>query len=185
MERAVKRGEFRRGEVELPSKISAAETPFQRRHESVTVVTNNSTGVVLHASDNREKEALSAFYENFRWRDCRWGHNFNRHIAAIYLRQERKTSDSKETIASDKFYIAQSPGKAVDRVRRAESKNHLEKEKSLRTAEAWAIKKIRWIYGTIWIGKRLRMRGKDWYKWAKKRASRSPQGSRSDRVTFM
>ena len=57
MQRAVQRGPSQRGDL-APTRIGIDETSFQKRHEYVTVVTDQTTGHALHVADNRTKESL-------------------------------------------------------------------------------------------------------------------------------
>jgi transposase len=52
MARAVARGLERR-EVYLPTMLGVDETSFERRHEYVTVVSDQVTGAVVHVADGR------------------------------------------------------------------------------------------------------------------------------------
>ena len=60
-ERAVRRGLERRKAVS-PKRICVDETSFQKRHEYVTVVSNQETGEVLYVADDRGQANLDDFY---------------------------------------------------------------------------------------------------------------------------
>ena len=61
-ERGVRRSLERR-EAVSPKRISVDETSFQKRHEYVTVVSNQDTGKVLYVADDRGRASLDEFYE--------------------------------------------------------------------------------------------------------------------------
>src|SRR5690606_20298166 len=61
MQRAVRRGLARRAELQ-PERLSVDETSFQKRHEYVTVVTDQDTGHVIHVADDRTTESVESFY---------------------------------------------------------------------------------------------------------------------------
>lgn len=65
MQRAVKRGPERRTNSS-PEHISVDETSFQQRHEYLTVVTDQSSGTVLHVADDRTTESLASFFEGLQ-----------------------------------------------------------------------------------------------------------------------
>ena len=64
MARAVRRGLARR-QPELPTHIGIDETAFQKRHEYVTVVSDQARGTVVHVADGRGSDSLDRFYEGF------------------------------------------------------------------------------------------------------------------------
>ncbi|MCU7912560.1 MAG: transposase [Candidatus Thiodiazotropha sp. (ex Lucinoma aequizonata)] len=57
MQRAVKRGLARREEINL-THIGVDETAFRKRHDYVTVVSDQDTGTVLHVGKDRKKVTL-------------------------------------------------------------------------------------------------------------------------------
>jgi transposase len=63
MKRTVERGVKRR-KIKDPINISVDETAFQKRHEYVTVVTDQSNGEVLFIADDRKKESLEQYYKS-------------------------------------------------------------------------------------------------------------------------
>ncbi len=122
MTRAVRRGLARR-ESRLPSRLGVDETSFQKRHEYVTVVTDQDRGTVVHVADGRGRDTLDDFFDSFSKRERKqvssvamdmWG----AYIASVVA----KIPDAKTKIAFDKFHVAQHLGKAVDQVRRQENK---------------------------------------------------------------
>ncbi|MCU7895859.1 MAG: transposase family protein [Candidatus Thiodiazotropha sp. (ex Lucinoma aequizonata)] len=61
MQRAVKRGLARREEIN-PTHIGVDETAFRKRHDYVTVVSDQDTGTVLHVDKERKKATLKGNY---------------------------------------------------------------------------------------------------------------------------
>ena len=59
MQRAVKRGLSRREEVN-PTHIGVDETAFRKRHDYVTIVSDQEAGTVLHVGSDRKKATLTA-----------------------------------------------------------------------------------------------------------------------------
>jgi len=63
MQRAVKRGLARREET-FPTQLGVDETAFKKRHDYVTIVSEQATGTVLHVGEDRKKTTLEAWYES-------------------------------------------------------------------------------------------------------------------------
>jgi len=63
MQRAVERGLSRMEEV-FPTRIGVDETAFKKRHDYVTIVSDQEEGTVLHVGSDRKKETLKAWYES-------------------------------------------------------------------------------------------------------------------------
>jgi transposase len=63
MQRAVKRGLSRR-EEQCVTQLGIDETAFRKRHDYVTIVSNQETGTVLHVGSDRKKETLKAWYNS-------------------------------------------------------------------------------------------------------------------------
>ena len=62
MQRAVRRGLARRQPAEL-RRIGIDETSFQKRHEYVTVVTDQERSTVLYVADDRKKSSLEPRFD--------------------------------------------------------------------------------------------------------------------------
>ena len=122
MERAVRRGLARR-DLKVPRRLGVDETSFQKRHEYVTVVADLDGGCVHYVADGRKKGALGAYFDQFSDEDRQqiesvamdmWGPYITDTLAAL--------PDADTKIAFDKFHVAMHLGKAVDQVRRDESR---------------------------------------------------------------
>lgn len=84
-QRAVQRGLARREDL-APTRIGIDETSFQKRHEYVTVVTDQVTSRVLHVADNRTKESLEGFFEQLEPADLlRIASAQHGHVGTVYL----------------------------------------------------------------------------------------------------
>ncbi len=119
MQRAVQRGLERR-EVQVPERIGADETSFQKRPEYVTVI-NDLDGHVLHVADGRGKRSLEAFYRQFEDEQLARIQTVAMDMWEPYISVTTQcVADAQEKIAFDKFHVAGHLGDAVDRVRRAE-----------------------------------------------------------------
>jgi transposase len=122
MQRAVKRGLERRI-ASSPEHISVDETSFQRRHEYVTVVTDQSSGIVLHVADDRTAESLASFFEGLQEPQREAIRSISMDMWPAYINTVKKyVPNADERICFDKFHIAQYLGEAVDKVRRGEHK---------------------------------------------------------------
>src|SRR5690606_22817775 len=106
MQRAVKRGLARRT-TRSPEYLSVDETAFARRHEYVTVVTDQQRGVVLHVADDRKTQSLSAYYAEL---DVEQKANIKAVAMdmwpAYISATEAHIPQAREKIAFDKFHIA-------------------------------------------------------------------------------
>lgn len=69
MKRAVKRGLERR-ELAPPVHLAIDETSFQKRHEYVTVVTDQQSGAVVHVADDRSIESIETYFAELTSEEC-------------------------------------------------------------------------------------------------------------------
>jgi len=122
MQRAVKRGLSRRKALSV-TQIGVDETAFKKRHDYVTIVSDQQTGTVLHVGSDRKKGTLKAWYESLTQAQREaietvsmdmWPAFINATLASVPGAQEK--------IAFDKFHVAKYLGEAVDKVRRQEHK---------------------------------------------------------------
>jgi len=119
-QRAVQRGLARR-EARTPAKISVDETSFQKRHEYVTLVTDQATGHVLYVADDRKTESLSRFYEGLNADQIAAIEAVAMDMWPAYIKATRLgVPDADAKIAFDKFHVAKALGDGVDRVRKEE-----------------------------------------------------------------
>jgi transposase len=118
--RAVARGLARRERV-VPTRLGLDETSFQKRHEYVTVLTDRTTGNVVHVADDRKQATLEAFLDTLTAEERTliesvamdmWGP----YIAAV----KAKVPGAERKIAFDKFHVASHLGDGVNDVRKQE-----------------------------------------------------------------
>jgi transposase len=120
MTRAVKRGLARRDAI-APRYLSVDETSFQKRHEYVTVVTDQEGGRVLYVADDRKTESLEGFYESLSEAQKEAVEGIAMDMWPAYINTTKKhIPGAAEKIAFDKFHVAKYLGEAVDKVRRQE-----------------------------------------------------------------
>jgi transposase len=121
-QRAVARGLARR-ERPVPRRIGVDETAFARRHEYVTVISNQETGAVVEVADGHGRDVLDRFYTNLKAEELAAIETVAMDMWEGYIRPTLEhVPDAEQKIAFDKFHVAQHLGKAVDIVRRCEHK---------------------------------------------------------------
>lgn len=125
LQRAVARGLARR--VLRPiRKVGVDETSFAKRHEYVTVVTDVERKHVVHVADDRGNDSLADFYRQLTPSQLRAIEVVAMDMWEPYIRvTEAWVPQAK--IVFDKFHVAQHLGEAVDKVRRQEHKELLER----------------------------------------------------------
>lgn len=120
MTRAVERGLSRR-EHRAPTRLGVDETSFQRRHEYVTVVSDQERGVVVHVADDRGKQTLEDYLLSLSQEERGAIEVMAMDMWEPYIRAaEEHVPEAAEKIAYDKFHVARHLGDAVDKVRRRE-----------------------------------------------------------------
>jgi len=124
-QRAVRRGLVRRRRQMpgLPKRLGVDETSYRKRHQYVTVVIDQDEDIVVHVADNRGRDTLDEYFDEFseRQRDAVASVAMDMHgpyIAAVTA----AIPDAGRKIAFDRFHIARHLGNAVDQVRRREHK---------------------------------------------------------------
>jgi len=123
MQRAVRRGLARR-KLEGIKHVGVDETAFQRRHEYVTVVSNQQGGGVLHVADGRSQEALDNFWKQLTPKQLAEIESVAMDMCAAYVRSAKEHlpgADAK--IAFDRFHVARAINEAVNEVRKQEHKD--------------------------------------------------------------
>lgn len=125
MQRAVQRGLARRAEL-VPVHLSVDETAFQRRHEYVTVVTDQQNGHVIHVANERTRDSLASFYTSLSDVQRAGIRAVAMDMWPAYIRVTRDyLPDADQKIAFDKFHVAKYLGDGVDKVRREEHRQLL------------------------------------------------------------
>ena len=122
MQRAVKRGLARRGEICAPH-LGVDETAFKKRHDYVTIVSDQSAGVVLHVGSDRKKAGLKEWYESLPEHHLQAIESVSMDMWPAFINATLESiPGAEEKIAFDKFHVAKYLGEAVDKVRRQEHK---------------------------------------------------------------
>lgn len=127
MSRAVRRGLLRR-DLKPASRLGVDETSFAKRHEYVTVVADSQRGVVHYVADGRGREVLEAYYEGLGQEARARVETVAMDMWAPYISATLACLPDAETkIAFDKFHVAMHLGGAVDKVRREENRELVER----------------------------------------------------------
>ncbi len=120
MRHAVERGMARREEAS-PRRLSVDETSFRRRHDYVTVVSDQHTGAVLYVGEDRKIESLADYFGILNEKQKAGIESVSMDMWLPYIRATLDhLPDAEKKIAFDKFHVAKMLGDAVDKVRRAE-----------------------------------------------------------------
>ncbi|ABA87786.1 transposase of ISPca9, ISL3 family [Syntrophotalea carbinolica DSM 2380] len=122
MARAVARGLARR-ENEAPKHLGIDETSFRKRHDYVTVVSDQEQGHVIHVALGRNKKDLTDYYDSLSEEQKAGIESVSMDMWSAYINATlAKIPDASRKIAFDKFHVAKYLGEAVDKVRREEHK---------------------------------------------------------------
>jgi transposase len=123
--RAVERGLARRGPVQA-TRIGVDETSFQKRHEYVTVVTDQDDNTVLYVADDRKTTSLEPFFLDLDRAQLGRIEAVSMDMHYPFIKAAAKhVPDLEFKICFDRFHVAQHFGNAVDQERRAENKRLL------------------------------------------------------------
>jgi len=123
MQRAVSRGLSRR-EALSPRQLGVDETAFKKRHDYVTIISDQEKGTVLHVGRDRTKADLVRWYESLSEDQINKIESISMDMWPAYINATLDSlPDAENKIAFDKFHIAKYLGDAVDKVRREEHKN--------------------------------------------------------------
>lgn len=118
--RAIKRGLARR-EVTTTKHLGIDETSFQKRHEYVTVLIDQSTGIVLDVLDDRKAETLKAWLENKPIQHLRKIETVSMDMwDPFILAVKTSVPEAEAKICFDRYHVAQHLAKALDKVRNEE-----------------------------------------------------------------
>lgn len=122
MQRAVQRGLSRREET-MATQIGVDETAFRKRHDYVTIVSDQKEGTVLHVGEDRKKATLEAWYESLSEEQREAIESVSMDMWPAFINATLESlPGAEEKIAFDKFHVAKYLGEAVDKVRRHEHK---------------------------------------------------------------
>lgn len=119
-QRAVERGLARR-QRSVPRRMGVDETSFAKRHEYVTVISDQETGAVVSVADGRGRDTLDAFYKGLTANELSSIESVSMDMSAAYIGATvTHVPDADRKICFDKFHVASHLGSAIDLVRRRE-----------------------------------------------------------------
>lgn len=122
MQRAVERGLSRR-EERCVTRLGVDETAFRKRHDYVTIVSDQEAGTVLHVGSDRKKETLKDWYGGLTQEQRAAIESVSMDMWPAFINATLESiAGAEEKIAFDKFHVAKYLGEAVDKVRRQEHK---------------------------------------------------------------
>ena len=122
MQRAVERGLSRRKAVSV-TQIGVDETAFRKRHDYVTIVSDQEAGTVLHVGGDRKKQGLKDWYSRLTEEQRGAIESISMDMWPAFINATLESiPDAEDKIAFDKFHVAKYLGEAVDKVRRQEHK---------------------------------------------------------------
>jgi len=122
MQRAVERGLLRREETNV-TQIGVDETAFRKRHDYVTIVSDQAAGTVLHVGDDRKKQGLKDWYDSLNEGQRGAIESISMDMWPAFINATLESiPGAEDKIAFDKFHVAKYLGEAVDKVRRQEHK---------------------------------------------------------------
>ncbi len=122
MQRAVKRGLARR-EKSCPTQLGVDETAFKKRHDYVTIISDQESGTVLHVGSDRKKATLKTWYESLTEEQRAAIESVSMDMWPAFINATLESlPGAEDKIAFDKFHVAKYLGEAVDKVRRQEHK---------------------------------------------------------------
>ncbi len=106
MQRAVKRGLSRREELSM-TRIGVDETAFKKRHDYVTIVSDQEAGTVLFVGEDRKKATLKAWYESLTDEQREAIESISMDMWPAFINATLESlPGAEEKIAFDKFHIA-------------------------------------------------------------------------------
>ena len=122
MQRAVERGLSRREEAHI-TQIGVDETAFRKRHDYVTIVSDQKAGTVLHVGGDRKKQGLKDWYSSLNEEQRGAIESISMDMWPAFINATLESiPNAEDKIAFDKFHVAKYLGDAVDKVRRQEHK---------------------------------------------------------------
>ena len=118
MQRAVTRGLARR-QVASPTRLGVDETSFRTGHDSVTVVTDQQKGHVIHGAEERTASSLASYYDSLTEGQKAELESLAMDMWPAYINAPLdQIPEAERKIAFDKFHVAKYLGGAVDQVRK-------------------------------------------------------------------
>lgn len=126
-QRAVTRGLARRKWL-TPKHIGVDETSSKKRHDYVTIVSDQNRGVVLYVGDGKDSESLETYYKSLSEAGVNRIESVSMDMSPAYISATKKCLPQADTaICFDRFHVSDAFGKALNKVRVREHKE-LQKE---------------------------------------------------------
>lgn len=123
--RAVERGLMRRGAVS-PRHIGVDETSAKKRHDYITVVSDQETGRVLFVGEGKSAESLDIYYRTLDTKAINRIESVAMDMSPAYISATKKNLPQSDTaICFDRFHVADAFGKALNQVRVRENQKLL------------------------------------------------------------
>ena len=120
MQRAVKRGLAQR-EKTCARHLGVDETAFRKRHDYVSIVSDQDNGTVLYVGKDRKKADLKRWFETLPQSCLEAIESVSMDMWPAFINATLEMVPGAENkIAFDKFHVAKYLGEAVDKVRREE-----------------------------------------------------------------
>ena len=120
-ERAVMRGLERRGDVS-PAHIGVDETSSKKRHDYITVVSDQETSQVIHISDGKSADSLREFYETLPSESLDGIETVAMDMSAAYISATQSALwRANDIICFDHYHVSATLTKALNQIR---SKEH-------------------------------------------------------------
>lgn len=138
MDRAVRRG-LSRKEHRIPERIGVDEKSFAKRHKYETIVYDLDRRCVEYVSDGREQESLAQYYRQFKPKELEQVKAVAMDMWEAYIgATAAHVPKAADKIVFDKFHVVKYITDAVDKVRRAENKELIERG-------------LDWLKNTKWL----------------------------------
>lgn len=128
MERAVNRG-FKRKDKSMPEYIGVDEKSFSKGHKYETLVCDLKKGTIEYVVDDRKQKSLEKYYDQFDEEEREQLKAVTMDMWDPYIAATKeKIPEADKKIVFDKFHIMRIVGEAVDKVRKKEHKELMEKD---------------------------------------------------------
>lgn len=128
MNRAVRRGLSRKPH-KLPKRIGVDEKSLSRGHHYETIVSDIDTGNVEYVGNDRREKSLSDYFDKFEKKERSAVKAVTMDMWDPYIAATRKAIPNwEEKIVFDKFHVMRQVIEAVDKVRKAEHRELMERD---------------------------------------------------------
>jgi len=120
--RAVERGLQRRRAIS-PRHVGVDETSAKKRHDYITVVSDQETGLVLYVGEGKDAKSLGKYYESLSTRAVNRIESVSMDMSPAFIASTKEHLPQSDTaICFDRFHVAATFSKALTKVRVRESR---------------------------------------------------------------